>query len=98
MPELNKKLLTRALGLTALTALLAACSQQEAPTTHAPDMPGASAPALTDIARSGALEYLRNELVVGYSTEEALQEAAKTLGGTVVDRIPEIRPPLIRIP
>lgn len=100
MPELNKKLLTRALGLTALTALLAACSQQEAPTTHAPDKaaPGASAPALTDIARSGALEYVRNELVVGYSTEEALQEAAKTLGGTVVDRIPEIRAALIRIP
>lgn len=81
------------LGVLALTALLSACNQ---PTTTA------TAPAANQtqgtLAKSGALTYVQNELVVGYSDQASLNAAAQKLGGQVVATIPEIRTALIRVP
>ncbi|WP_027481117.1 S8 family serine peptidase [Deinococcus pimensis] len=76
-----------------LTALLAACAQQ--PTTSTNPAPVASAPS-GPIGRSGALQYVSNEIVVGYTDEASLKAAAAAVNGTVVATIPEIRAALVR--
>ncbi|MFC4638792.1 S8 family serine peptidase [Deinococcus hohokamensis] len=82
------------LGVLGLTAMLAACSSQNTPTAAAPST---TAPADQVLARSGNLQYVQNEVVVGYETEAGLAAAAKALGGTVLQTIPEIRAALIRV-
>jgi subtilisin family serine protease len=95
---MTNKMVTRALGVAALTALLGACSQQTSPAvqTGTPSVPGVATPA--EVAHSGSMDYVRNELVVGYADEAALARAAEAVGGQVVDRIPQIRAALIRVP
>lgn len=99
MPEhMTKKMLTRALGVAALTGLLAACSQQGAPQAGVPSPAAPTPAASTTVAHSGTMDYVQNELVVGYADEASLQKAAQAVGGTVVARIPEIKSALIRVP
>ncbi|PTA68563.1 S8 family serine peptidase [Deinococcus arcticus] len=86
-----RKNLPLTLGVLGLTALLAACSNQSAPVAAAP------APAEQQIARSGNLQYVQNEVVVGYTTEAGLAAAAKAMGGEVVRTIPEIKTALVRV-
>ncbi|MVN86411.1 S8 family serine peptidase [Deinococcus sp. HMF7620] len=81
------------LGVLGLTAMLAACSSQNAPVAAAPSTPAAD----LQVAKSGNLQYVKNQVVVGYDSEAGLAAAAKAMGGTVLRTIPEIRAALIQV-
>ncbi|MFC6663581.1 S8 family serine peptidase [Deinococcus multiflagellatus] len=86
-----RKNLPLTLGVLGLTAMLAACSNQSAPVATAP------AAAEQQLARIGNLQYVQNEVVVGYDTEAGLSAAVKAMGGELVRTIPEIKTALVRV-
>lgn len=91
-PHNLRRNLPKTLGVLALTGLLAACSQTStvAPVAQQPAVMG-------EVAQSGNLKYVKNELVIGYADAASLQAAATALGGKVVATIPEIKSALIRV-
>lgn len=92
------------LAAVTLTALLAACGQQPT-STGAPtaQTPAAARPAYATITpaqvvttKSGEM-YVRNQLVVHLRGQDA-QAIASKVGGSVLDRIPELNVALIGLP
>ncbi|WP_337845305.1 S8 family serine peptidase [Thermus sp.] len=73
-----------------LAALLGACNQ---PTVRAPQGP-AQAP---ELASREGVTYVRDQVVVAYQEEEALQEAIRRLNAKEIARIPELKAALLQV-
>lgn len=70
--------------------LLTACS---IPSTPANQVPTSQAKA----AKMGQIRYLRNELVIGYHDEAALNNTVKRLNASVISTIPQLNLALIKV-